>query len=156
MPAIIFQAETPTGLLANLHTSTKFVMKPARLTRFDLAKAVRSADATQNGQTALDELGGTVETQNTGNGIRFRYTGLSARSGVLEASGNVSMFRRKLDGELAIDLVGGVVGIPLKISGTVEEPVLSMTAGAVTGAAVGTAVLPGRLVPDAAIVCTRS
>lgn len=137
------EAETPTGLLANLHTSTRFVMKPARLTRFDLAKAVRSAGATQNGQTALDELGGTVETQNTGNGTRFRYTGLSARSGVLEASGNVSMFRRKLDGELAIDLVGGVVGIPLKISGTMEEPVLSMTAGAVTGAAVGTAVLPG-------------
>ena len=55
----------------------------------------------------------------------------------------VGYLRRKLDGELAIDLVGGVVGIPLKISGTVEEPVLSMTAGAVTGAAVGTAVLPG-------------
>lgn len=140
---IAAEAATPTGLLSNLHTSTKFVMKPARLTRFDLAKSVRSERATENGQTLLDDLGGTVETQSTGNGTRFRYIDLSAHSGVLEASGNVSMFRRKLDGELAIDLVGGVVGIPLKISGTVEEPVLSMTAGAAAGAAVGTAVLPG-------------
>ncbi|MBS0453146.1 MAG: hypothetical protein JSS14_17765 [Proteobacteria bacterium] len=137
------EAESPTGLAANLHTSTRFVMKPARLTRFDLAKAVRSAGTTEAGQTPLDELSGTVDTQSTGNGIEFRYTNLLARSGVLKASGNVRMIRRKLDGELAIDLVDGVVGIPLKISGTVEEPVLSMTTGAVTGAAVGTAVLPG-------------
>ena len=137
------QAQTPTGLLASLHTSTAFVMKPARLTRLDLARAVRSAGAAGAGHTALDELSGTVETQNTGNGIRFRYTGLVARSGVLTASGNVSMFRRKLDGELAIDLVDGVVGVPLKVSGTVDEPVLSMTTGAAAGAAVGTAVLPG-------------
>ena len=137
------EAETPTGLLRSLHTSTRFVMKPARLTRFDLAKAVQSAGTNEGGQTALDELSGTVDTQNTGNGMQFRYTDLSARSGVLTASGNVRMIRRKLDGELAIDLVDGVVGIPLKVSGTVEDPELSMTTGAVTGAAVGTAVLPG-------------
>ncbi|MBS0343214.1 MAG: hypothetical protein JSS56_22140 [Proteobacteria bacterium] len=137
------EADTPTGLAANLHTSTRFVMKPARLTRFDLAKAVRSAGTTEAGQTALDELSGTVDTQNTAGGIEFRYTNLAARSGVLTASGNVRMIRRRLDGELAIDLVGGVVGIPLKVSGTVDEPALSVTAAAVTGAAVGTAVLPG-------------
>lgn len=137
------EAETPTDLLRNLHTRTQFEIKPARLTGFDLAKAVRSGSATEGGQTPLDELSGTVDTQNTGNGTQFQYTGLSARSGALTASGNVRLMRRKLDGELAIDLVDGVVGIPLKISGTVEDPKLSMTGGALAGAAVGTAVLPG-------------
>ena len=137
------EAATPSGLVASLRTSTQFVMKPARLTRFDLAKAVRSGGTTERGQTALDELSGTVETQNTSNGTQFRYNNLSARSGVLSATGNVRVFRRKLDGELAIDLVDGIVGIPLKISGTMEEPQLSMTTGAAAGAALGTAVLPG-------------
>lgn len=137
------EADTPAGLLRNLHTTTHFMLKPARLTRFDLAKAVRSAGASERGQTTLDELSGVVDTQNTGNGTQFRYTELSARSGVLTASGNVRLLRRKLDGELAIDLVDGVVGIPLKVSGTVDDPELSMTGGALTGAAVGTAVLPG-------------
>lgn len=137
------EADSPTALLRNLRTSTQFMMKPARLTRFDLAKTVRSAGAAESGQTALDELSGKLDTQNTGNGTQFLYTELSARSGVLTASGNVRLVRRKLDGELAIDLVDGVVGIPLKVSGTVEEPELSMTGGALAGAAVGTAVLPG-------------
>lgn len=137
------EADTPTGLLRNLQTSTQFMVKPARLTRFDLVKTVRTAGAAESGQTALDELSGKLDTQNTGNGTQFRYTELSARSGVLTASGNVRLIRRKLDGELAIDLVDGVVGVPLKVSGTVEEPELSMTGGALTGAAVGTAVLPG-------------
>lgn len=137
------EAATPGGLLRALRTSTQFAIKPARLTRFDLAKAVRSAGTSEGGQTQLDELSGVIETQNTSNGMRFQYTRLQARSGALTASGNVSLYRDKLDGELAIDLVDGVVGIPLKVSGTVKKPELSMTGGALTGAAVGTAVLPG-------------
>ncbi|SFM28617.1 hypothetical protein [Variovorax sp. OV329] len=137
------EAGTPAGLLRSLHTTTHFMLKPARLTRFDLMKTVRSAGASDSGQTPLDELSGVLDTQNTPNGMEFRYSKLSARSGVLSASGNVRLLRRKLDGELAIDLVDGVVGIPLKVSGTVDKPELSMTGGALTGAAVGTAVLPG-------------
>ena len=137
------EAPTPGGLLRNLHTTTRFMLKPARLTRFDLAKAVRSAGASESGQTPLDELSGVLDTQNTGNGVQFRYTDISARSGVLSATGSVRLLRRKLEGEVAIDLVDGVVGIPLKVSGTVDDPELSMGSGALTGAAVGTAVMPG-------------
>jgi hypothetical protein len=36
-----------------------------------------------------------------------------------------------------------VVGVPLKIGGTVSDPEVSLTGGALTGAAVGSAVLPG-------------
>lgn len=134
---------TPSELVRSLRTTTHFVMKPARLLRLDLIKAVRSSGASEGGQTVLDELSGVLETRNTGNGTLFRYTGLQARSGMLSASGSLSLVSRKLDGEAAIDLVDGVVGIPLKISGTAEDPELSLTNGALAGAAVGTAVLPG-------------
>jgi uncharacterized protein involved in outer membrane biogenesis len=137
------EGDTPIELVRSLRTTTQFAMRPAQLLRLDLAKAVRSAGASEGGKTLLDEFTGVLETRNTGKGVLFRYTDLHARSGILSASGSISLLRRKLDGEAAIDLVDGVVGIPLKISGTVEDPELSMTGGALAGAAVGTAVLPG-------------
>ncbi|RZI93740.1 MAG: hypothetical protein EOP78_10485, partial [Variovorax sp.] len=91
----------------------------------------------------LDELSGTLDTQATDNGIVLRYTNLRARSGVLTATGSARVFNRKLDGEAAVDLVDGVVGVPLKLGGTLDAPELSLTGGALTGAAIGSAVLPG-------------
>jgi uncharacterized protein involved in outer membrane biogenesis len=137
------EGATPVELLRGLRTTTRFAMHPARLLRLDLVKAVHSSGASEGGQTVLEDLSGVLDTRNTGNGVLFRYTELRARSGLLTASGSLSLLRRKLDGEAAIDLVDGVVGIPLKISGTVEEPQLSLTKGAMAGAALGTAVLPG-------------
>ena len=84
-----------------------------------------------------------LDTQGTEDGVVMRYTGLKARSGVLTASGSLRLFNRKLDGEIAVDLVDGVVGMPLKIGGTMSEPEVSLTGGALAGAAVGTALLPG-------------
>jgi hypothetical protein len=108
-----------------------------------MAKAVTTAGISRGGRTPLDELTGTLDTQGTENGIVMRYTNLKARSGVLTASGNLRSSMRKLDGEVAVDLVDGVVGVPLKIGGTLSDPEVSLTGGALTGAAVGSAVLPG-------------
>ena len=44
---------------------------------------------------------------------------------------------------MAVDLVSGLVGVPLTISGPVSAVKVSVPAGAIAGAAVGTAVLPG-------------
>jgi uncharacterized protein involved in outer membrane biogenesis len=130
-------------LMQHLNTRTRFTMRPATLKGFDLSKVAGAQGAGKGGQTALDELSGTVETQNTGDGILLRYAGLQARSGVLTASGSATVLNRRLNGEFAIDLVDGVVGLPLKLAGTLDDPQLSMTGGALAGAAVGTAVLPG-------------
>ena len=73
----------------------------------------------------------------------LRYTNLKGRSGVLTASGSATMINRRIDGELAVDLVDGLVGVPLKVGGTIDAPELSLTGGALTGAAIGSAVLPG-------------
>lgn len=130
-------------LIRHLNTRTRFAMRPATLKGFDLSKVVGAPGAARGGQTVLDELTGTVETQNTEDGVLLRYSGLQARSGVLSASGSASVLNRRLNGEMAIDLVDGMVGVPLKLAGTLDDPQLSMTGGALAGAAVGTAVLPG-------------
>jgi uncharacterized protein involved in outer membrane biogenesis len=124
-------------------TRTRFTVQPATLTRFDLTKAIQTAGTSRGGRTPLDELTGTLGTENTDDGMRFSYTGLKARSGLLTASGSARIYHRAIDGEVAVDLVDGVVGVPLKVSGSLDDPTLSLTGGALTGAAVGTAVLPG-------------
>ena len=124
-------------------TRTRFSVQPATLTRFDLAKAIQTAGTSRGGRTPLDELTGTLGTENTDDGMRFSYTGLKARSGLLTASGSARIYHRSIQGEVAVDLVDGVVGVPLKVSGSLDDPTLSLTGGALTGAAVGTAVLPG-------------
>ncbi len=130
-------------LIRHFNTRTRFTIRPATLKGFDLSKVVGAPGSAKGGQTALDELTGTLETQNTGDGIQLRYAGLQARSGVLSASGSATVLNRRLNGDVAIDLVDGVVGLPLKLAGTLDDPQVSLTGGALAGAAVGTAVLPG-------------
>ncbi|MFS2167721.1 hypothetical protein [Variovorax sp. Varisp62] len=136
-------AEELGALIRGLHTRTTFSVQPATLTRLDVAKAVTTVGISRGGTTALDELTGTLDTQGTEDGVVMQYSNLKARSGVLTASGNLKLFNRRLDGEIAVDLVDGVVGVPLKVSGTMSDPELSLTGAALTGAAIGSAVLPG-------------
>jgi uncharacterized protein involved in outer membrane biogenesis len=131
------------ALLRSLHTRTTFALRPATLVGLDLAKAVSTAGVSRGGTTPLDELTGTLDTQGGEDGTVMRYTNLKARSGVLTASGQLRFFNRKLDGAIAVDIVDGVVGVPLKIGGTASDPEVSLTGGALAGAAVGSAVLPG-------------
>ena len=134
---------TVTEMTRNLHSRTDFIVSPAALTGFDLAKAVKSAGISRGGNTPLDQLTGTLDTQATGDGTQMQYSDLKARSGLLTASGSARILNRKLDGEAAVDIVDGVVGVPLKLGGTLDAPELSLTGGALTGATIGTAVLPG-------------
>ncbi|MES2183708.1 MAG: glycine zipper domain-containing protein [Pseudomonadota bacterium] len=131
------------ALVQSLHTRTRFSLAPATLLHFDLDKAIRSVGKEHEGNTRLDSLSGQLDTQNAADGIVLRYTGLKAHSGVLTASGSATLAKRRVDALLAVDLVDGLVGVPLKITGPVTQPEVSVPAGAVAGAAVGTAVLPG-------------
>ncbi|WP_435517129.1 AsmA family protein [Variovorax sp. GT1P44] len=132
-----------TELARNLHTRTRFTIAPATLKGFDLARTVSTGRSSREGQTKLDTLTGTLDTQATDEGVILRYIGLKAHSGGLTASGSATVINRRLDGEAAVDIVDGVVGVPLKLGGTLDDPQLSLTGAALAGAAVGTAVLPG-------------
>jgi uncharacterized protein involved in outer membrane biogenesis len=134
-------------VVRSLHTRTDFSMAPATLARVDVDKAIRTAGRDRAGQTALRSLAGRMDTQNTPNGMVVRYIGLEAKGETFSASGGGTIAQRRVDGEMTVDLAGGLVGIPLTLSGTLDAPQVKVPptamAGAAAGAAVGTAVLPG-------------
>ncbi|MDA8523225.1 hypothetical protein [Acidovorax sp. NCPPB 4044] len=127
-----------------LHTRTRFTVVRARLLTFDLERAVRSAGTHKGGTTALDSLSGEVRTEaDAADGTIVRYSHLEATSGVLTATGDAVLQNRRVSGHVAVDLVDGVVGVPLEFGGTVDEPTLTLPAAALAGAAVGTVIAPG-------------
>lgn len=130
-------------LAQSLHTQTLFTMGKSTLLRFDLDKAVRTAGKEHAGQTPLESVTGRLDTQNTPQGMVVTYTGLKAASGSLTASGQAKVANRRIEAEFAVDLVDGIVGVPLTVSGPLEDVKISVPSGAIAGAVVGTAVLPG-------------
>ena len=134
---------TLVELAQSLHTTSTLRVSRARLLRFDLEKAVRSAGREHAGQTPLDSLTAQLDTQNTAQGIVIDFSNVKASSGALTATGKGRLANQTIEAEVAVDLVSGLVGVPLTISGPVSAVKVSVPAGAVAGAAVGTAVLPG-------------
>jgi uncharacterized protein involved in outer membrane biogenesis len=134
---------TPAELAQSLHTRTAFSMGRSTLLRFDLDKSIRSAGKEHAGKTPLDAITGQLDTQNTPQGMVVELTRLKTSSGVLSASGHARIANERIEAELTVDLVDGVVGVPLKVSGPLEQVQVSVPASALAGAAVGTAVLPG-------------
>ncbi|MDB5744968.1 MAG: hypothetical protein JWR68_3283 [Polaromonas sp.] len=130
-------------LAQSLHTTTAFTMGRSTLRRFDLDKAIRSLGRDHAGETPLDGITGRLDTQNTPQGMVVTYSGLKTQSGAFSASGKARLANRQIDAEFAVDLIDGVVGVPLKITGPVNQIKVSVPASAIAGAAVGTAVLPG-------------
>ncbi len=123
-------------LVRSLHTRTQFSVDPATILRLDLDKAVSTLGKERDGQTALQELTGQLDTQNTEEGMRATYTGLKARSGQYSATGEVTIYRRQLEASGALYLEDGGVRIPFTVSGPVAKPRLSVPPGAFASAAV--------------------
>ena len=127
----------------SLHTATTFTMGRSVLLHFDLDKAIRSVGKEHVGVTPLDGISGQIDTQNTPQGMVVSFSSLKTSSGALSASGKARLANRQIEAELAVDLIDGLVGVPLTISGPVNKVQVSVPASAIAGAAVGTAVLPG-------------
>ncbi len=137
------EGDTVLDLAQSLNTRTPFVMGSGKLLRFDLDKAVRTVGKDHSGQTPLESVTGLLETQNTPEGMVSYFRDIRATSGALSASGNARLFNRQIEAEFAVDLVDGIVGVPLRVSGPTTDVKVSVPPGAVAGAVVGTAVLPG-------------
>jgi hypothetical protein len=135
--------DTMGELAQSLHTQTQFAIGKSTVLRFDLDKAIRTAGREHAGQTPLESISGRLDTQNTPQGMVVTYTGLKAASGALTASGEAKIANRRIEAEFAVDLVDGIVGVPLTVSGPLEDVKFSVPSGAIAGAVVGTAVLPG-------------
>ncbi|RYF43582.1 MAG: hypothetical protein EOO25_02690 [Comamonadaceae bacterium] len=134
-------------LARSLHTRTQFTVAGAKLLHIDVDKAIRSFGKDRDGQTALQSLAGQMDTQNTPDGMVVRYSAVQARGDTFGARGEGTIANRQIDGQLTVDIAGGLVGVPLKVKGPLGSPQVTVpggaVAGAAAGAAVGTAVLPG-------------
>ncbi|WP_311223127.1 MULTISPECIES: hypothetical protein [unclassified Acidovorax] len=140
---LIAEGAEPAEALRSLQTRTRFDIRQARLLTFDLEKAVKSAGQNHQGTTPLDQLSGIVRTEGDRDGTIVRYSDLKATSGVLTATGSAVIQSQRVKGNVSVDLVEGVIGVPLEFGGTVSDPTLSLPPAALAGAALGTAVAPG-------------
>ena len=131
------------GLARSLRTTTPFTVSHATLLDLDIDKAIRTAGKDHAGKTALDSLTGQLDTRNTADGMVLDFSRVRAVSGVLDASGKGRIANRQIEAELTVDLVKGLVGVPLKLSGPLAQVKVSVPPAAIAGAAVGTAILPG-------------
>ena len=127
-----------------LTTQSQFTVKNAVLHGIDLAKAVTTVGISRGGDTAFDALAGQVNTQ----GRAIQLNNLVASSGVLSANGQVKVaVNRTLSGEVSVNLaatsLGGAVGVPLEVGGTLDAPQVSLSRAALIGAAIGTVLMPG-------------
>lgn len=134
----------PGALAEALQTQTRFTVHDAVVHGVDLAQAVKTVGLSRGGETRLDTLAGNVVTQ----GRTVQLNNLVATSGLLSAAGNVAMApNRTLSGRVTVELaaaaMGGAMGVPLAVGGTLDAPTVQLTRGALIGAAIGTAVAPG-------------
>jgi hypothetical protein len=130
-------------LASSLRSHSELVISNSSLPLFDIDQAIQSQGNNYAGRTELDSLSMWVDTQNTPTGTLISFSQIKASSNVLSASGQANLKGQQIDGEFAVDLVDGLIGVPLKISGTTEQIKISLPKAAVAGAVLGTAVLPG-------------
>lgn len=126
----------PGQIAEVLQTSTRFTVRDAVVQGIDLARAVQTVGLSRGGVTHLDALAGQVNTQ----GKVVHLTNLVATSGALSATGNVTLAANQgLSGRVAVDVAHGAIGVPLAVGGTLDSPSVTLTSGAVAGAAIGAA-----------------
>lgn len=130
----------PGQVVDALVTQTRFTVRDAEVQGIDLQKAVKTVGLSRGGTTKLDTLAGQVSTH----GKAVHLTNLVASSGHLAATGEVSISPAKaLSGRINVDLGGAALGVPLVVGGTLDDPSVTLTRGAMVGAALGTLVAPG-------------
>jgi hypothetical protein len=134
--------KTVGELARSLHTRTVFSVNPATILRFDLEKAISTLGKEHAGQTALQELTGQMDTQNTDEGMRTTYTGLKARAGERNATGEATVYHRQLEASGILHLVAGGIGVPFTVSGPVAKPKASVSKASFVAATIGAAVQP--------------
>jgi uncharacterized protein involved in outer membrane biogenesis len=125
-----------------MQTQTQFTVRNAVVHGIDLMRAVKTVGLNRGGSTSLDTLAGQVGTQ----GHFVQLSNLVATSGPLSATGQVAIAPDKsLSGRVDVDVAGshGAFGVPLVVGGTMDAPSVTLTRGALAGAALGTVIAPG-------------
>jgi uncharacterized protein involved in outer membrane biogenesis len=143
-PVFSANAANAEQLKNAMKLETPFDIREGVLDGIDIQKAATSLiTRDSSGQTRFDTLSGHFAMDR---GTQ-RITNLKVSSGSLAADGNVTVAPSKaLSGRINAQVkVGGLAAatVPLNISGTLDSPLALPTGAAVTGVAIGTAILPG-------------
>jgi uncharacterized protein involved in outer membrane biogenesis len=109
----------------------------------DLAKAAQAGvEAADDDATEFNEFRGRLRVR----GAHVRINELCLRSPSLVAGGHIDITPdQKLSGRLGLSVSGtaGLLGVPLSLGGTPDEPSVRPSKAYLIGAAVGTVILPG-------------
>jgi hypothetical protein len=142
-PRFEMRGRRPAELLPSLLLASDFTVEDGALQKVDLVAAARNPLARpKGGETRFDELSGHLDVDAQG----YHFSSLRVASGLLRATGDVSMQRdQRLDGRIDAELRGtaSLLSVPLKVSGTVQDPSVAPTTTAVAGAVAGSVLLPG-------------
>lgn len=145
-PILSAKAAKAGDLPEALRMETPFNVRNGVLYGVDIQKAATNlfTKGPSGGETRFDELSGHLAMERGA----YRFTRVKIASGVLAANGNVTISAAKeLSGRVNAEVKAASIAsasVPLNVSGTLQNPVLLPTGGAVAGAAAGTAILgPG-------------
>lgn len=140
----VFTANAPAAnqIMNALRLETPFDVQDGVLYGVDIEKAATSMITREaGGETRFEQLSGHLARER---GTQ-RFTNLKIASGALAASGKVSISPKKeLSGRINAEVKAAnlaFASVPLKVTGTVDSPMLLPTGGTWAGAAVGTAIL---------------
>lgn len=137
--------KTFNGLFQQPGLNCDFTISEGVLRNTDLEKAARliKLDSRTAGDTPFDHLSGHLRMHDG----QTQFSGLKLHSSALEARGAVTIATdKRLSGELkaGVKNTGGMMSVPLVVSGTVADPVIRPTTSAMAGGAAGTVLLgPG-------------
>lgn len=137
------EGQTWGELFRSLRTHSALTVAGGKLLRWDVDKAVKSLGKDHAGQTPLDSLSGTVETQNTEQGMKTEFSEVKAVAGSYSATGRATLYRKRVAAQGQFSIADGAVAVPFALQGPVQQPEIKIAKGAIAGAAIGTAVLPG-------------
>jgi uncharacterized protein involved in outer membrane biogenesis len=147
-PRFALRARRARDLVASLELSSDFTVRDGLLHKVDLVAAAKSPfsartrPADEAAQTRFDELAGHLVVDRDG----YHFSDLAVASGLLRASGEVSVARdRTLDGRIEAEVrgTGALFAVPMRVSGTLGSPQVQPTKSAVAAVVAGSVLLPG-------------
>jgi len=143
-PRFAARSRRAEQLLARLELASDFSVRNAVVRRMDLQAAGAQSETLPGriAETRFERVSGHLAMSRG----TLAFTGLQARARALVATGQVSVAPdRSLAGRIHAQFPnsGGLLSVPLQVSGTLDDPRLDPTPGSIAGAAVGTVILPG-------------
>jgi len=140
-PRFVMRARQADKLLHRLELASDFVVHDAIVRKFDLGTAVGSGSFARKVDSIprFDRISGHLAFRRG----RFQFSELEGRSGALTATGSIAIGAdRSLDGRVHAQIPNTGM-IPLRVSGSLDNPHIASTTDAVARAAIESALLPG-------------